>query len=323
VCDEEWVVKGIVLAGGAGSRLRPITWGISKQLVPVYDKPMVYYPISTLMLAGIREILVITSPQDQDQFRRLLGDGRQWGVSLSYVVQPRPDGLAQAFLLGEDFLDGGGAALVLGDNIFYGAGLGTSLAACTDVVGGHVFAQHVSNPEAYGVVEFDPSGRVLSIEEKPVAPRSSFAVPGLYFYDAQVVDIARSLRPSPRGELEITSLNNVYLRAGQLRVSVLPRGTAWFDNGTFSRVIEASQFVRTVEEHQGQKVGSPEEIAWRQGWIDDDQLEVLGRSMSASGYGAYLLALLDSTRRPRLGQPDSDADDPSGLLWWGSRAVGW
>ena len=290
-------VKGIVLAGGSGTRLHPITRGISKQLMPVYDKPMVYYPLSTLMMAGIREILVITTPQDADQFRRLLDDGSAWGVDISYAVQPSPDGLAQAFLIGAEFIGDDSVALVLGDNIFYGRGLGTALRSNTVLAGGHIFAYQVNNPSAYGVVEFDDDGKVLSIEEKPERPKSSYAVPGLYFYDNDVVNIARSLRPSARGELEITAVNDAYLSRGDLSVSVLPRGTAWFDTGTFQGLLEASQFVHVIEARQGTKIGCPEEIAWRAGWLDDEALALLAKDLEKSGYGGYLQGLLAEGRR--------------------------
>jgi glucose-1-phosphate thymidylyltransferase len=289
-------MKGIVLAGGSGTRLHPITRAISKQLMPVYDKPMVYYPLSTLMMAGIREVLVITTPEDRVQFERLLGDGSQWGIEISYAVQPRPEGLAQAFLIGADFIGGDTVALVLGDNIFHGTGLGTALSRLTDVRGGHIFAYHVSDPSAYGVVEFAPDGTVLSIEEKPAQPRSDFAVPGLYFYDNHVVEIAAGLTPSPRGELEITAVNDEYLRRGALTVTVLPRGTAWLDTGTFEGLMDASQFVHVVEARQGHKIGCVEEVAWRQGWIDDEAFRRLGDDLLKSGYGAYLHACL---ARPR------------------------
>src|SRR5262245_56368841 len=285
-------MKGIVLAGGTGSRLHPITRGISKQLMPVYDKPMVYYPLATLMMAGIRDVLVITTPWDAEQFRRLLEDGSQWGMTIRYAVQPSPDGLAQAFLLGADFIGDDPVALVLGDNIFFGPGLGTRLAEHTELKGGHVFAYRVADPTAYGVVEFDADGQVISIEEKPARPKSSFAVPGLYFYDNDVVDIARGLVPSERGELEITAVNDEYLRRGALTVSVLPRGTAWFDTGTFDGLIEASQYVHVVEARQGQKIGCVEEVAWRNGWIDDDELRRHADAQAKSGYGLYLHALL-------------------------------
>jgi len=286
-------VRGIILAGGTGSRLWPITLGVSKQLMPVFDKPMIYYPLSTLIMAGIRDILIITTPDDQPQFQRLLGDGSQLGLSLHYTVQPTPGGLAQAFTLGADYIGDDSVALVLGDNIFYGVGLGRQLRAETTVHGGRVFAYQVANPSDYGVVEFDDDGHVLSIEEKPEKPRSRFAVPGLYFYDNQVVEIARDLRPSPRGELEITAVNDEYLRRGQLTVSVLDRGTAWLDTGTFTSLMQAAEFVRVIEERQGVKIGSPEETAWRAGFIDDRQLRRLGESLAKSGYGDYLLSLLD------------------------------
>ena len=290
-------MKGIVLAGGSGTRLHPITRGISKQLMPVYDKPMVYYPLSTLMMAGIREILVITTPQDVDQFRRLLEDGSAWGIEISYAVQPSPDGLAQAFLIGADFIRDDSVALVLGDNIFYGRGLGTALRGNTVLTGGHIFAYQVNNPSAYGVVDFDDDGKVLSIEEKPERPKSSYAVPGLYFYDNDVVGIAGSLRPSARGELEITAVNDAYLSRGDLSVSVLPRGTAWFDTGTFQGLLEASQFVHVIEARQGTKIGCPEEIAWRAGWLDDEALALLAKDLEKSGYGGYLRGLLAEGRR--------------------------
>jgi glucose-1-phosphate thymidylyltransferase len=286
-------MRGIILAGGSGTRLWPLTRGVSKQLLPVYDKPMIHYPLATLMAAGLREVLVITTPDDQSAFVRLLGDGSALGMQISYAVQLRPEGLAQAFLIGEEFLAGGAAALILGDNLFHGAGLGRQLRELTRVDGGHVFAYQVANPSDYGVVEFDDDGRVLSIEEKPTAPRSTYAVPGLYFYDASVVDIARSITPSARGELEITDVNAHYLREGRLTVSVLPRGTAWLDTGTFRSLQDAGEYVRVLEDRQGTKVACIEEIAWRNGWIDDDRLREHGRALSKSGYGDYLLRLLD------------------------------
>ena len=285
-------MRGIILAGGSGTRLHPITQGISKQLVPVYDKPMIYYPLSTLMLAGIDEVLVITTPHDADQFQRLLGDGSQFGISIGYAQQPSPDGLAQAFVIGADFIADDSAALVLGDNIFYGPGLGSQLDRFADIKGGAVFAYWVSDPTAYGVVEFDDAGRALSLEEKPAAPRSNFAVPGLYFYDNDVVDIARELRPSARGEYEITDLNRVYLDQGRLTVEVLPRGTAWLDTGTFDSLLDAGNYVHTLEARQGLKIGCPEEIAWRKGWLDDEALRGRAELLAKSGYGAYLLEIL-------------------------------
>jgi glucose-1-phosphate thymidylyltransferase len=285
-------MKGIILAGGTGSRLWPITRAISKQLMPVYDKPMIFYPLSTLMMAGIREILVITTPEDASQFNRLLGDGAELGVEVSYAVQPEPKGLAQAFTIGADFIGDDSVALVLGDNIFYGSGLGSQLATLTDVDGGHIFAYQVATPSEYGVVEFGADGRVVSIEEKPVNPRSSYAVPGLYFYSQDVVEIARSLKPSARGELEITAVNDAYLQQGRLHVSVLPRGTAWLDTGTFASLVQASEFVRVVEERQGLKIGCPEEIAWRNGWMSDEELRAQATELKKSGYGDYLLSLL-------------------------------
>ncbi len=285
-------MKGIILAGGSGTRLHPITKGISKQLMPVYDKPMIYYPLSTLMLAGIREVLVITTPEDSPQFQRLLGTGSDWGISITYAVQPSPDGLAQAFIIGADFIGTDSVALVLGDNIFYGASLDEQLREGTDISGGHVFAYRVANPQHYGVVEFDAEGTVLSIEEKPAKPKSNYAVPGVYFYDNSVVQVARELKPSARGELEITGVNDVYLKRGELTVTVLPRGTAWFDTGTFQGLLDASQFVHVVEARQGHKIGCVEEIAWRNGWIDDAQLTVLADRLAKSGYGIYLKGLL-------------------------------
>ena len=289
-------MKGIILAGGSGTRLHPITRGISKQLMPVYDKPMIYYPLSTLLMAGIREVLIITTPQDLEQFQRLLGDGSAWGIDISYAVQPSPDGLAQAFIIGADFIGQDTVALVLGDNIFYGTGLGTSLRRNADLKGGHVFAHHVSEPSAYGVVEFDDAGKVLSIEEKPAAPRSSYAVPGLYFYDNDVIEIARSLQPSSRGELEITGVNEAYLQRGDLTVTVMPRGTAWFDTGTFKGLLDASQFVYVVEARQGRKIGCVEEIAWRNGWLSNDEFSDLADPLVKSGYGTYLHSVLAEGR---------------------------
>jgi len=289
-------MRGIVLAGGTGTRLYPITRAVSKQLMPIYDKPMIYYPISTLMTAGIREILVITTPHEQDQFQRLLGTGAEIGLTFTYEAQPRPEGLAQAFVIGADFIGDDSVALVLGDNIFYGHGLGRALTGHQQLTGGVVFAYHVSNPEEYGVVEFDTDGSVLSIEEKPAVPKSSYAVPGLYFYDNDVVAIAAGLTPSARGELEITAVNEAYLARGRLRVEVLDRGTAWLDTGSFDSLVQASEFVRVVEQRQGLKIGCMEEIAYRLGFIDADQLERLAEPLRKSGYGDYLLAVLAEGR---------------------------
>ena len=285
-------MKGIILAGGTGSRLWPITKGVSKQLLPIYDKPMIHYPLATLMAAGLREVLIITTPEDSESFSRLLGDGSAWGMTLEYAIQPRPEGLAQAFLIGESFLDGDSAALILGDNLFYGPRLGRHLASLTDITGGHVFAYEVANPSEYGVVEFDAQGIALSIEEKPQKPKSNFAVPGLYFYDASVVDVAKSVQPSARGELEITSVNDHYLQAGKLTVTVLERGTAWLDTGTFRSLQDAGEFVRVMEDRTGTKIGCIEEIAWRNQWISDTELRELAGSLEKSGFGAYLIGLL-------------------------------
>jgi glucose-1-phosphate thymidylyltransferase len=285
-------MKGIVLAGGTGSRLWPITWGVSKQLLPVYDKPLIHYPISTLMLAGIREILVITTPHDQEAFIRLLGDGKRYGIAFSYKVQESPDGLAQAFIIGESFIGSESSALILGDNIFYGDGLGTQIQSMGQVSGAHIFAYKVHDPERYGVVEFDESGKVLSIEEKPKVPKSSYAVPGLYFYDNEVVSIAKEVKPSQRGELEITAVNQKYLERNKLQTTVLKRGTAWLDTGTFESLNSASAFIQIIEERQGQKVSCLEEIAWRNGWITDSDLLTRANEYKSSPFAEYLRDLL-------------------------------
>jgi glucose-1-phosphate thymidylyltransferase len=286
-------MRGIILAGGSGTRLYPITIGVSKQLLPVYDKPMIYYPLSTLMMAGIRDILVITTAHDAPGFQRLLGDGNQFGISISYATQARPDGLAQAFVIGAEHIGTESVALVLGDNIFYGPGLGTSLSRFQSVRGGAIFAYWVANPSAYGVVEFSADGTALSLEEKPATPKSQYAVPGLYFYDNDVIEIARALKKSARGEYEITEVNQTYLHRGRLTVEVLARGTAWLDTGTFDSLLDASDYVRTLERRQGLKVSIPEEVAWRLGWIGDDQLAQRARGLVKSGYGGYLLKLLE------------------------------
>jgi glucose-1-phosphate thymidylyltransferase len=285
-------VRGIILAGGSGTRLYPITQGVSKQLLPIYDKPMIYYPLSLLLTAGIKDVLIITTPDDQSGFIRLLGDGSRIGIHITYAVQPRPEGLAQAFVIGEEFIGDDSVCLVLGDNIFFGTGLGTALKNNTGVTGGRVFAYRVSDPQEYGVVEFDAAKRALSIEEKPEDPKSNYAVPGLYFYDNSVVEVAKHLTPSARGELEITAVNDHYLKAGALTVSVLERGTAWLDTGTVSSLIAAGNFVEVIEKRQGLKIGCIEEIAWREGFIDDAQLARLAGELSKSGYGNYLLGLL-------------------------------
>jgi glucose-1-phosphate thymidylyltransferase len=286
-------MRGIILAGGSGTRLHPITMGTSKQLLPVFDKPMVYYPLTTLMLAGIRDVLVITTPADVGAFVRLLGDGHQFGMSITYAVQPAPEGLAQAFLIGRDHIGTDSAALALGDNIFYGPGLGSQLGRFSNVDGGTIFAYRVANPTAYGVVEFDDQFRAVSLEEKPKAPRSRYAVPGLYFYDNDVIEIAAGLQPSDRGEYEITDVNRAYLEQGRLAVEVLPRGTAWLDTGTFDSLLDAGNYVRTLEERQGLKIGVPEEVAWRLGYVTDDELRERAELLVKSGYGTYLLSLLD------------------------------
>jgi glucose-1-phosphate thymidylyltransferase len=286
-------MRGIILAGGTGSRLHPITLAVSKQLVPVYDKPMIYYPLSTLILAGVREVLVITTPHEQEAFRRLLGDGSAFGIEITYAVQPAPDGLAQAFLIGEEHIGGEPVALVLGDNVFYGPGLGNRLRRFSDVDGAVIFGYRVADPSAYGVVAFDEDGRATSLEEKPERPRSPYAVPGLYFYGDDVVEHARTLRPSARGELEITDLNRIYLEAGRLHVEVMPRGTAWLDTGTVEDLIAAGSFVQAIEARQGLKIGCPEEVAWRMGFLDDEALLERAAALTKSGYGDYLRGLLD------------------------------
>jgi len=286
-------MRGIVLAGGTGSRLHPITLGPSKQLLPVYDKPMVYYPLSTLILAGIRDILVITTPHDAPGFERLLGDGSQFGVNITHAVQPSPDGLAQAFIIGEEHVGSEPVALVLGDNIFYGPGLGSQLQRFREIDGGAIFGYRVADPTAYGVVEFDDEGRAISLEEKPDKPRSRYAVPGLYFYSSDVVEMSKELKPSPRGELEITDINRQYLQQGRLRVDVLPRGTAWLDTGTFDSLLDAGNYVATIENREGLKIGAPEEVAWRRGFLSDDELRERAEPLVKSGYGSYLLDLLE------------------------------
>jgi glucose-1-phosphate thymidylyltransferase len=289
-------MKGIVLAGGTGSRLWPITLGVSKQLLPIYDKPLIHYPLGTLMLAGISEIAIITTPDDQSSFRRLLGDGSELGIKFEYITQPKPEGLAQAFILGEDFIGGESVALILGDNIFHGAGLGTKLRALKEIVGAHIFGYRVSDPERYGVLEISTDGRAISLEEKPLVPKSQLAIPGLYFYDSTVVNFAKEVLPSPRGELEITSINQRYLENGLLSTTVLERGTAWLDTGTLESLHAASSYVKIVEERQGNKIACLEEIAWRNGWIDSAQLETISEKYKGNPYGAYLRALLISEK---------------------------
>lgn len=289
-------MRGIILAGGSGTRLHPITIGVSKQLIPVYDKPMVYYPLSTMMLAGIRDILVITTPHDADGFERLLGDGSQFGISITFAQQPSPDGLAQAFTIGAEFIGTDTVALILGDNLLYGPGMGGQLSRFTDVNGGAIFAYWVAEPSVYGVVEFDDKGLAVSLEEKPNQPKSNYAIPGLYFYDNDVIAIARDLKPSARGEYEITDVNRAYLQQGRLQVQVLPRGTAWLDTGTFDSMTDAADYVRTMERRTGLKIGVPEEIAWRQGFLTDDELRGRAETMVKSGYGTYLLDLLERGR---------------------------
>lgn len=285
-------MKGIILAGGSGTRLYPITKGISKQLVPIYDKPMIYYPLTTLMLAGIKDILIITTPEDQSQFQRLLGDGSQWGIKLSYEVQPTPDGLAQAFIIGEKFIGSDKVALILGDNIFHGTELGESLKGCVDPDGGIVFAYQVADPARYGVVEFDKNMKAVSVEEKPAEPKSNYAVVGLYFYDNSVIEIAKNIKPSDRGELEITTVNEEYLKQNKLTVTIMDRGSAWLDTGTFESMNDASEYIGVIEKRTGLKIGCPEEVAWREGYIDSAKLEALAQPLEKSGYGKYLLRLL-------------------------------
>ena len=287
-------MRGIILAGGSGTRLHPITQGVSKQMLPVYDKPMIYYPLSILMMAGIREVLIISTPDDLPGFQRLLGDGSRIGIEITYAVQPSPDGLAQAFLIGEEFIGSEKVCLVLGDNIFYGTGLGTALKANSEVQGGHIFAYHVTNPQEYGVVEFDKNGLAISIEEKPKSPKSNYAIPGLYFYDNSIVEIAKAIKPSARGELEISSVNEVYLASGKLTVTVLDRGTAWLDTGTVDSLMAAGEFVQVVEKRQGLKIGCIEEIAWRQGFIDSKDLLAIATPLAKSGYGHYLIDLVNN-----------------------------
>lgn len=294
--------KGIILAGGSGTRLFPLTKAVSKQLMPVYDKPMIYYPLSTLMLAGIREVLIITTPHDNEAFKHLLGDGSDWGIRIEYAIQESPDGLAQAFIIAEDFLDGSPACLILGDNLFFGHNMSKDMlaAAANDESGATIFGYHVMNPTAYGVVEFDATGKVVSLEEKPEKPKSNYAVPGLYFYDNRVVEVAKNVKPSPRGELEITDVNNFYLEDESLNVQLLSRGTAWLDTGTHDSLLDASHFIATIEKRQGLKVCCPEEIAYRLGYIDDEQLDALAQPMKKNGYGQYLLAILEEQKELKL-----------------------